>query len=107
AVRGVDVRVAEYSTLAMPFWVDTLTGAVSTAVALRIRRQVEEKRVRLLERAVRRVTQRVNLFDKVLIPTARRNIQRITVYLADAERAAVVRSKIAKARHAQGGSNVG
>ena len=48
--------------------------------------------------AVRRITQRVNLFEKVLIPQADTNIQRIQIYLADAERAAVVRSKIAKAK---------
>ena len=46
----------------------------------------------LVERAAR-------LFDKVIIPTARRNIARIQVALADAERAAVVRSKFAKAKH--------
>jgi V/A-type H+-transporting ATPase subunit D len=101
-VQGVDIRVAEYSTLAMPFWVDALAEAVRAVAILRISRQVEAERVRLLERAVRRVTQRVNLFEKVLIPTARRNIKRISVYLADAERAAVVRSKIAKARNEQG-----
>jgi V/A-type H+-transporting ATPase subunit D len=38
----------------------------------------------------------VNLFDKILIPTAKKNIQKIQIYLADAERAAVVRSKLTK-----------
>jgi V/A-type H+-transporting ATPase subunit D len=46
------------------------------------------------------VTQRVNLFEKVLIPRARKSIQRIRVYLSDEERAAVVRSKIAKRKQA-------
>jgi V/A-type H+-transporting ATPase subunit D len=46
--------------------------------------------------AVRRITQRVNLFEKVLIPQTRENIRRINVYLGDAERAAVVGAKIAK-----------
>ena len=87
----------------MPFWVDALAVAVQKAVSLRLAQQVRKERVRRLEEAVRRTTQRVNLFEKVLIPTARENIRRITVFLADAERAAVVRSKIAKARHAAGG----
>lgn len=47
---------------------------------------------------MRRVTQRVNLFEKVLIPKAEENIRRITIFLSDQERAAVVRSKIAKSR---------
>ena len=54
------------------------------------------ERVRLLEQAVRRITQRVNLFEKILIPTAKENIKKIQIYLADAERAAVVRSKLTK-----------
>lgn len=99
AVEGVDFQVAEFSTLARPFWVDFLVEAVKGMALLRIQRQVAEERVRRLQRAVRRITQRVNLFEKVLIPSAQRNIQRISVFLADADRAAVVRSKIAKARH--------
>ena len=63
--------------------------------------QVAAERVRILEYQEKRVTQRVNLFDKILIPTARRNIQRIQIYLGDAERAAVVRSKLAKAKQAK------
>lgn len=96
--EAIEVRTAEYSTLARPFWVDRLADALRTMVSLDVQQQVKAERVKRLERAVRRITQRVNLFEKVLIPTARRNIQRIGVYLADAERAAVVRSKIAKAK---------
>ena len=52
---------------------------------------------------MRKVTQRVNLFEKVLIPRTREQIRRIRIYLSDAERAAVVRSKIAKRKHAAQG----
>jgi V/A-type H+-transporting ATPase subunit D len=58
--------------------------------------QVAAERVRLLEQAVRKTTQRVNLFEKILIPTAKKNIKKIQIYLADAERAMVVTSKITK-----------
>ena len=61
----------------------------------------EAERVARLGQAVRRTTQRVNLFDKVLIPTAQGNIKRIQVAMADAERAAVVRSKISKGKREQ------
>ncbi len=50
----------------------------------------------LLERAERSATQRFNLFDKVLIPQTKANIKKIQIYLADAERAGFVNSKIAK-----------
>lgn len=97
-LRGVEFSVEEYSTLAKPFWVDTLVEYLQKVSTLRIREQVDQERVSRLDVAVRRITQRVNLFEKVLIPTAQKNIHRIRIYLGDAERAAVVRSKIVKAK---------
>jgi V/A-type H+/Na+-transporting ATPase subunit D len=91
-------RVMSYSTLSHPFWVDPLVDFLEAAARLEIRRQVQQRRVELLEEAVRKITQRVNLFEKVLIPRTRQNIKQITIYLSDAERAAVVRAKIAKAK---------
>jgi V/A-type H+-transporting ATPase subunit D len=72
-------------------------------IELHVRLTVERRRVALLEEAVRKVTQRVNLFEKVLIPRAKEHIRKIRIYLSDAERAAVVRSKIAKRKHAAEG----
>jgi V/A-type H+-transporting ATPase subunit D len=92
----VKCHIAEYSMLAKPHWVDMLVEQLKQMVDQKTRVQVAAERVRLLEQAERRVTQRVNLFDKILIPTAKKNIQKIQIYLADAERAAVVRSKITK-----------
>lgn len=97
-LRDVDFRVGEYSTLANPFWIDTLVEYVQIISVKRIREQVEQQRVARLDEAVRRITQRVNLFEKVLIPTTQKNIHRICIYLGDAERAAVVRSKMVKAK---------
>ena len=97
-LRKVEFGLEEYSTLAKPFWVDTLVEYLQKISELRIREQVEREGVCRLEEAVRKITQRVNLFEKVLIPTAQKNILRIRIFLGDAERAAVVRSKIVKAK---------
>ena len=97
-LKDVQFRVAEYSMLARPFWVDLLVELLQELGNLRIRLRVERERVRRLGDAVRRITQRVNLFEQVLIPRAQETIRHIRVYLADAERAAVIRSKIAKTR---------
>lgn len=97
-LQDIEFGVEEYSTLAKPFWVDTLIDSTRQMSALRIREQVHRERVTRLDDAVRLITQRVNLFEKVLIPTAQKNIHRIHIYMADAERAAVVRSKIVKAK---------
>ena len=94
----VRFRVQEYSMLAKPFWVDFLVELLQAMAKLHVRRDIEQRRVSRLSEAVRRITQRVNLFEKVLIPQADNDIQRIKIHLADTERAAVVRSKIAKAK---------
>lgn len=94
----VRVQVDSYSRMAMPFWVDSLVEALRRMVRLRVQVEVARQRTETLGAALRRVTQRVNLFDKVLIPRAQENIRRIVIFLSDQERAAVVRSKIAKSR---------
>lgn len=91
-------KVKEYSMLAKPFWVDFLVELLQTMATLQLRRDNEQTRVTRLNNAVRRITQRVNLFEKVLIPQAEQDIHRIKIHLADSERAAVVRSKLAKAK---------
>jgi V/A-type H+-transporting ATPase subunit D len=96
ALVEVTCNVMPYSMLAKPHWVDMLVEQIKQMVEQKTSVQVAAQRVRLLEQAERRVTQRVNLFDKILIPTAKKNIKKIQIYLADAERAAVVRSKITK-----------
>jgi V/A-type H+-transporting ATPase subunit D len=96
ALQAVTCNVVDYSMLAKPHWVDTLVEQLKEMVALKIRMRVAGDRVRLIEQAVRKVTQRLNLFDKILIPTAKANIKKIQIYLADAERAIVVNSKITK-----------
>jgi len=103
-LKAVTVEVRDYPLMGKPFWVDTTAQALRQMLELRIRAQVEERRLALLEQAVKTITQRVNLFDKVLIPRARQNIKRIQIYLSDMQTAAVVRSKIAKRKRAAMGA---
>jgi V/A-type H+-transporting ATPase subunit D len=103
-LEAVELERREYGYLGMPQWVDRLSDELARMLELRVRLRVEQRRLALLEEAVRKVTQRVNLFEKVLIPRTREQIRRIRIYLSDAERAAVVRSKIAKRKHATGGA---
>jgi vacuolar-type H+-ATPase subunit D/Vma8 len=56
------------------------------AAEQRLRAEIAGQRVDILRLQVRRIAQRVNLFDKILIPEAQRNIQRIRICLGDAER---------------------
>lgn len=95
----VSVDIRPYSFLAKPHWVDGVAAKLKDLLTLRIQIQVEQQRLELLNAAVRTVTQRVNLFDKVLIPQAKKNIKKIKIYLSDLETAAVVNAKLAKDKH--------
>jgi V/A-type H+-transporting ATPase subunit D len=92
----IEVDVARYGYLVRPHWVDLVAERLKEVLRLRVEAQVTRRQMALLEAAVTTVTQRVNLFDKVLIPHARANIRRIDIALGDFERSAVVNSKIAK-----------
>jgi V/A-type H+-transporting ATPase subunit D len=99
ALRAIEVEVAPYSLMARPAWIDRLVERLRTATEQRIRVAVAARRLEVLGKAVRQITQRVNLFERILIPEAKRNIRRIRIFLGDQERDSVVRSKLAKMRH--------
>ncbi len=103
-LEHVEFVIFEYSRLATPAWVDIFVQRLKDAAEARIQARIASQRVEILDQALRRITQRVNLFEKILIPTAKKNIQRIRIFLGDAERAAVITSKLSKVKQLQKGS---
>ena len=95
-LESMDVEMREYGLLGRPHWVDRFAQLLRETIELQVRVQVERRRLQLLEVGVRKITQRVNLFEKVLIPRTRGDIRRIRIYLSDTERAGVVQAKISK-----------
>jgi V/A-type H+/Na+-transporting ATPase subunit D len=93
---GLEIKVSEYPFLGKPHWVDRVVQLLKQAMEIRINRRVMERRLELLASAAKVISQRVNLFEKVLIPKTEADVQRIRVYLSDSERASIVRAKIAK-----------
>lgn len=88
--------VQSYSRLATPYWVDALIELLQQIAILRAKVAISEKRTRVLEEAVRKITQRVNLFEKRLIPETHSDIRKIKIFLDDSDRASVIRAKFAK-----------
>lgn len=95
-LERITFKRAEYGYLARPHWFDELAIALEKVMKLKMEEQVLHIRLARLKSAARTITQRVNLFSKVLIPQAESNIKKIGLFLADQERAGVVRSKLAK-----------
>ncbi|MDX1397108.1 MAG: V-type ATP synthase subunit D [Oceanospirillum sp.] len=102
-LESVSLRVRPYSALATEHWLDPLVVLLKKSVELQLKQQVLNKRLELLDVGLRKTTQRLNLFDKVLIPQAEKNIRKIRIALSDSERAGVVTSKIAKNKRLKAG----
>ena len=96
----ITLSTRAYGDLAKPHWVDRVVACLKHALTLQVREQVERERLRRLQDGLTKVTQRVNLFEKVLIPRTKNEIRQIDIALQDAERAAVVRAKVAKRKAA-------
>lgn len=88
--------VESYSMLATPYWVDALIDTLKEVAILRAKAAISAKRTATLEEAVRKITQRVNLFEKRLIPETNSDIRKIKIFLDDSDRASVIRAKFAK-----------
>lgn len=86
----------QYSKLSTPHWLDPLLQLQQQALEAEIKIRICRQRLELLEAGLQKTTQRLNLFDKVMIPQAQANMRKIQIALSDAERAGVVRAKIAK-----------
>ena len=94
--EGADFSRGDYDFYSTPLWVDIAADHIETAISLDLEAEVLDEQVRLLEAELLSTSQRVNLFEKVKIPETEKNIKKISVYLADQQVSAVVRSKISK-----------
>jgi V/A-type H+-transporting ATPase subunit D len=105
-VAGVTVPVFEgarfapshYSLAGTPPFYDAAVAFLQGAISAREELGVLDQQHALLQAELTRTTQRINLYEKVLIPETKENIRRIKVYLGDQQTAAVCRAKIAKAK---------
>ena len=94
--EGADFSRGDYDLYETPLWVDIAANHMEKAMMLDLEAEVLDEQVLLLEKELLATSQRVNLFEKVKIPETRANIKKISIYLADQQVSAVVRSKISK-----------
>ncbi len=86
----------EYSLFRTPFSFDTVLQKIREAVSLREQIKLLEEQEDILTEGFRKTSQRINLYEKRLIPQCRETIRRISVYLQDQQAAAVGVAKVAK-----------
>lgn len=103
-IAGVEIPIFEgvafapvyYDLFETPPWMDTAFAALRKMIEYHLRVQTAEEKKQAIEKELRAVSIRVNLFEKVMIPRASDNIKKIKVFLGDQQLAAVCRAKVAK-----------
>jgi V/A-type H+-transporting ATPase subunit D len=90
-----------YSLFATPPWVDRAILDLRQVSRLKAESEILGEQLRRLRKELTRIVQRVNLFDKLMIPDAKEAIRVIRIKLGDEQTAAVGRAKIAKSKLAE------
>jgi V/A-type H+-transporting ATPase subunit D len=94
--KSIRFKEAEYFLFDTPVWAERATVLVRDLVTSKEKIAIAEEKKRALEKELREVSIRVNLFEKVLIPRAQENIKKIRIFLGDQQLSAVAQAKVAK-----------
>lgn len=81
-----------------PFWFDDALRLLRDFLIKREEIKIAEDKKNRLEKELREVSIRVNLFEKILIPRCDANIKKIKIFLGDQQLAAVAQAKVAKTK---------
>lgn len=105
-IAGVDIPIFEkidfapfeYSLFSTPAWLEAAIDEMRSLAVSKAKILIAEEKKAALEKELREVTIRVNLFEKNLIPRAESHIRKIKVFLGDQALAAVSQAKVAKTK---------
>ncbi len=105
-IAGVEVPYFEsisfvdfqYDLFDTPPWLDEVILGLRQLIEASVKVEIAREKKKALEKELREVSIRVNLFEKILIPRALANIKKIRVFLGDLQLAAVSQAKVAKSK---------
>lgn len=94
--QKLEFEEKSYDMMEYPLWVDSGLIAVKETVAYEKELEILNEQEALIQEELRTTVQRINLFDKVMIPRTKEAIKKIQIFMGDQDTAAVVRGKISK-----------
>ena len=94
---GVEFRIARYSRFSAPSWYADGIELLKTMAETGIEAEFTNLKLDMLERARRRTTQKLNLFEKVQIPGYKDAIRKIKRFMEDEESLSKSSQKIMRA----------
>lgn len=103
-IAGVEIPVFQevvfseptYSLFDTPIWYESAMQEMHAMLIAQEKVVIGEKKKAALEKELRDVSIRVNLFEKIAIPRAKENMKRIKIFLGDQQLAAVSQAKVSK-----------
>jgi len=98
-LSGVNYEVADYALFGQPAWVPTGVEILKRMVKLRVEIKITERQFMILNRARKKTTQKVNLYEKVQIPQYQNAIRMVKRFLEDKENLSKAAQKLVKKRH--------
>ncbi len=98
-LEGVDFSEKAYDLFSSPAWTADGVELVKRIGTLMVESEVHMRRSELLDRARKKTTQKVNLYEKVQIPGYEEAILKIKRFLEDEENLSKSSQKIVKQRH--------
>ncbi|HZJ74725.1 MAG TPA: V-type ATP synthase subunit D [Perlabentimonas sp.] len=97
-LEDIIFEVKDYSLFARPFWYPTGVEILKELASVGIESIFYSEKMRLLDHARKKTTQKVNLYEKVQIPGYESAIMRIKRFMEDEENLAKSAMKIVKNR---------
>jgi V/A-type H+-transporting ATPase subunit D len=98
-LKEVIFTVHDFDLFSSPFWVVDGIQILKELTTLGIEREFYLEKMRLLDRARKKTTQKVNLYEKVQIPDYESAIRKIKRFLEDEENLSKSAQKIVKKRY--------
>lgn len=94
--EGIAFKPADYLLFDSPVWYEPAIDAVKSLLIAREKVKISQEKKLALEKELKEVAIRVNLFEKIMIPRAMQNIKKIKIFLGDQQLTAVSQAKVSK-----------
>lgn len=112
-IAGIDIFhiedikfTSQYDLETTPWWFDDGVALLTKVYELNIRINNLKKNISLIKEELDSTAQRINLFEKRLIPQSEENIRKLKIFLGDQQVAAVCRGKLTKKRKEKKGETI-
>jgi V/A-type H+-transporting ATPase subunit D len=106
-LKSLEYSVAEFSRFANPNWLTFGVEQLKQLTEMLTEVEVAQKRITILEYALKKTTQKVNLYEKVQIPEYNDALLKIKRYLEDVDNLEKAAQKITKTKQAAAAAEEG